>query len=154
MNNAVELVKRAAMEAFNAAMPSTFMFGTVIETSPLKIQVDQKTILTSPFLVLSSLVSDFTVDMTVDETTSSALDSVNLDHTHGLSGTTNPGGSDNHKHNLDVTTATAGATDLTHTHTVTGKKTFIVHLGLKKGEKVILIRQQGGQKFIVLDRAR
>ena len=29
---------------------------------------------------------------------------------------------------------------------------FKMHLGLKKGEKVILLRCDGGQKFIVLDR--
>lgn len=39
-----------------------------------------------------------------------------------------------------------------HTHNYLGTKAFKVLNGLKKGEKVILLRVQGGQKYIVLDR--
>ena len=37
-------------------------------------------------------------------------------------------------------------------HEYKGRKKITVHNGLKIGEGVLLIRQQGGQKFIVLDR--
>lgn len=37
-------------------------------------------------------------------------------------------------------------------HSVTGEQTITVHNGLKNGDKVILIKQKGGQKFIVLDK--
>lgn len=37
-------------------------------------------------------------------------------------------------------------------HSVKGEQTITVHNGLKNGDKVILIKQKGGQKFIVLDR--
>lgn len=39
-----------------------------------------------------------------------------------------------------------------HAHKLTGKKKLTVHNSLKKGESVIIARQQGGQKFIVIDR--
>ena len=39
-----------------------------------------------------------------------------------------------------------------HTHGYTGRKSFTVHNALTVGEKVILIRLQGGQKFLVIDR--
>lgn len=39
-----------------------------------------------------------------------------------------------------------------HRHTIKGKKQMTVYKGLKQGEKVILLRMQGGQKYIVLDR--
>lgn len=39
-----------------------------------------------------------------------------------------------------------------HNHDYTGVKTFKVLNGLKAGEKVMMIRMQGGQRFIVLDR--
>lgn len=39
-----------------------------------------------------------------------------------------------------------------HAHGYTGIKTFKVLNGLKKGERVILLRMQGGQDYIVLDR--
>lgn len=41
-----------------------------------------------------------------------------------------------------------------HTHAYTGRKTFKVKLALKTGEQVLLLRADGGQKFIVLDRVK
>lgn len=46
--------------------------------------------------------------------------------------------------------ATAGGDS--HSHPVSGEKEIKVLNHLKKGELVILIRQSGGQKFIVMDR--
>lgn len=40
----------------------------------------------------------------------------------------------------------------THTHEYKGKKKFTVHNALKLGDKVMLIKMQGGQKYIVLDK--
>lgn len=39
-----------------------------------------------------------------------------------------------------------------HTHNIVGTKNFLMHNALEKGDRVILIRQQEGQKFIVVDR--
>lgn len=39
-----------------------------------------------------------------------------------------------------------------HNHDYKGRKKIIVHNGLSVGESVILIRQAGGQEFIVLSR--
>lgn len=39
-----------------------------------------------------------------------------------------------------------------HRHEYKGKKIFTVHNGLVVGDEVILLRQQGGQKYIVADR--
>ena len=46
MPNPVEVVKRAAVEAVEAQKPVHLLFGQVISVSPLKIQVDQKSIYT------------------------------------------------------------------------------------------------------------
>ena len=40
-----------------------------------------------------------------------------------------------------------------HIHPVIGRKTIIIHNNLRVGEKVVLMREQGGQRFVVLDRA-
>lgn len=120
----VENIKRAAMEAVKASMPSGVYFGTVISASPLKISVEQKMTLTEKQLVLTTLVQDFSVNMTVNHTT---------ENRSGGSG---------------------DASFASHNHEYKGTKSFLVHLGLKAGEKVMLIREQGGQKFIVLDRIR
>ena len=39
-----------------------------------------------------------------------------------------------------------------HNHKIVGQKDVILNFGLKEGEKVILLRIQGGQSFLVLDR--
>ena len=39
-----------------------------------------------------------------------------------------------------------------HSHAITGMKTVVVHTQLKKGEQVLMLRMQGGQRFLVLDR--
>ena len=119
-----ELIKKAALGAMGAEVPTGICYGTVTSEFPLKITLEQKLTLTYKQLVLSSLVRDFDVDMTVDHTTEEKS-----------------GGS-------------SDASFAPHSHEYKGKKTFKVHLGLKKGEKVMLLRMQGGQKFIVLDRIR
>ncbi len=118
----VKAVKRAAIDAVMAQKPMAMCMGEVISTSPLKIRIDQKMILTTAQLMLTNAVRDHTVYMTVDHITDSSS-----------------GGS-------------GDASFASHTHTYKGKKKYTVHYGLSAGEKVILLRCDGGQKFIVLDR--
>lgn len=60
-------------------------------------------------------------------------------------------------YNLDMTvnhfTDEDLSTDPKHKHSYTGRKTFKVHNGLVAGDGVILLQMQGGQKYIVLDKA-
>ena len=67
--NAIDAVKKAAMEALESSKPVNILFGTVLSASPLKIQVDQKSIYTSKMLILTRNVTDFEVDMTVNHST-------------------------------------------------------------------------------------
>lgn len=115
MPNPVELVKQAAIEAVEQTKPGDLLFGTVESASPLVINVEQRMRLQEGCLVLSSLVQDFEVKMTVDH---------EVEEAEG------------------------------HIHTYIGKKSFTVHLALEAGEEVILLRKQGGQKYLVLDRIR
>lgn len=124
MPNAVEVVKKAAVEAVEADKPVNLLFGTVISASPLKIQVDQKSIYTEKMLILTRNVTDFNVDMTVNHQT---------EDTSGGSG---------------------DASFASHHHAYSGRKTFRVHNGLTVGEKVLLIRVQKGKKFVVIDRVK
>ena len=39
-----------------------------------------------------------------------------------------------------------------HNHTMTGKKKMLIHNSLVVGDELVLLRQQGGQKYIVIDR--
>lgn len=126
-------VKKAAMDAYEASGPAGLYFGTVSKTSPLEIFVDQSMVLEEDVLILSSLVQDITIEATMDHTTGS------YSHTHTISDTYSGGGS--------------ASTD-NHSHSYSGRKSFTLHFGLSVGEKVILLRMQGGQRYLVLDRIR
>jgi len=126
--NPVEVVKKAAVDAVNAEKPVNLLFGQVISASPLKIQVDQKSIYTEKMLVLTRNVTDFEVDMTVSHWTE-----YETEHQH------------------PVTTG-GTATPVSHRHKYKGKKKFKVHNALVTGDWVLLARIQKGKKFVVVDR--
>lgn len=117
VNNMIEIIKKAAMDAIEANKPTNVLFGTVISISPLQISIDQKIILEDSKLLLTNAVKDHTVEMTVDHLTENT---------------------------------TVG--NSSHNHAYKGKKQFTIHNGLVVGEKVLLLRMQGGQKFVVWDR--
>jgi hypothetical protein len=128
----VEAVKKAAMQAVEASKPSGVYFGTVISASPLKINVEQKMILGSKQLILTRNVTDYAVEMTVDHYTQNETE---------------------HAHAVHDTYTNGGSSDPTiHLHAYKGTKVFTVHNGLVNGEKVILLRVPGGQKYVVWDR--
>lgn len=104
MANAVELVKRAAVEAVEAGKPMQVQFGRVVSARPLKIQGDQKAVYTEKMLILPRGLTD---------------------------------------HPLTVTEEDA-VPPRTRRVTVQG--------ALCEGERVILLRAQGGKRFLVLDR--
>lgn len=138
-NELVETLKRAAVEAMEAKKPVNVYFGEVVSAAPLKINVEQKMVLGEKQLILSRNVTDFTTTVTIDCKTASSLST----HAHTVNGVDGSGDS------IDLVT---GGSSLIHTHMIAGRKTVTVHNGLVVGDEVILIRQQEGQKFIVLDR--
>ena len=131
MNALVRAVKKAAVEAVRAENPMGVCHGTVTGLSPLEITTDQKLILGEKQLILTNAVRAYTVEMTVDHVTEV------ISHGHSVTDTYTGGGT---------------AQPVDHSHPYKGRKSFRVHLGLKMGEKVILVRCDGGQQFVVLDR--
>ena len=57
-----------------------------------------------------------------------------------------------HTHNTPAGITDSGNLDTTHKHRYKGRKKILVYNGLKTGEKVLLVRFVGGQRFVVLDR--
>ena len=140
MSDLIESIKKASLAAVEASKPSAVMFGKVIEASPLKIMVEQKLPLDESFLILTKAVTDHYVDITVNHYTANDK-FLNTAHHH------------NHPSSPPNTPTTGDiGFDPTHKHKYSGKKKIMVHNGLKKDEAVVLIRIQGGQKYIVLDR--
>lgn len=144
-NELTKAMKRAALEVMEASKPVNVYFGEVVSASPLKINVEQKMILGKTQLILSRNVTDFKTKVTVNWGSESAL----TIHKHSLSENTGSGGEDSHTHPLSGSTEDM---NLKHTHGITGKKEITIHNALAVGDEVILIRQQEGQKYIVIDR--
>ena len=150
MSDLVDSMKTAALEAVNESDPTCIMYGMVISTSPLRIQVNQKLILEEECLKLTRNVTDFYTSVTVDWESENKLGS----HSHGKGSLTvevSAGGNPSHSHVATVDGSTGGQ-NLSHNHAIKGKKTIYVHNALQEGEEVILIRQAGGQEYIVFDR--
>lgn len=133
MPNAVDAVKRAALEAVEAGNPVAFVFGQVISAKPLKIQVDQKTTYTDKMLILTRNVTNFELDANISTVTET------ISHSHPVKDTYTGGGT---------------AEAISHSHPITGKKKLKIQNALVVGDFVLLARMQGGKQFIVLDRIK
>lgn len=135
----VKAMKRAALEAVEASKPVNVYFGQVVSASPLQINVEQKMILGKAQLILSRNVTDFKTMVTVQWET----EKEEKTHTHKVEGSDGEGDS------INITSKTQSAK---HTHDIVGKKEITIHNALEVGDEVILIRQQEGQKYVVIDR--
>lgn len=154
----MEIIKKASLDAVENSSPTNILFGNVINIDPLEIQVEQKLILTKEFLVLTKNVIDYETQVSMYWNT----ENTNLDaiHSHEVSGniqvnsTIEP--NDNKQEITNTVNSNMRVEDATinfqHSHTITGIKTIKIYNGLKQGDKVILIQQRGGQKFVVLDK--
>lgn len=125
-NELVETLKKAAVEAVEAKKPVNVYFGEVVSAAPLKINVEQKMVLGEKQLILSRNVTNFKTSIT-------------------------GGNIKNYYYTGSTTDSGTAPVSPSHVHAV-GKIEITVHNGLVVGDEVILIRQQEGQKFIVLDR--
>lgn len=129
MPDAVELmktIKRAALDAVKASKPVEVCFGKVTSASPLKILVEQKMTLGEAQLVLCRNVTDYKVYIT-------------------------GGNIQNFYYAGTPPDAEIFPVSPSHVHAV-GRMQITVHNGLAVGDEVILLRQQGGQKYMVVDR--
>lgn len=154
----VKSFKQAALDAVDSTKPVNVFFGEVTNISPLEINVEQKMTLGENQLILSRNVTDFETEINIDGETEVA--SVNMTHSHSS--------------NIDVSVVSEvlpeeleitinntvessvkigdAVVNSSHSHNLSGRKKITVHNSLVAGDKVILIRQQEGQKFIVIDR--
>nr|DAY56685.1 MAG TPA: Protein of unknown function (DUF2577) [Caudoviricetes sp.] len=157
-----EVIKKMAVGANDANAPTSVLFGTVTSVEPLEITVDQKLKLIKEFLVLTKNVKDYTVDVTMDwNTENTSLDanhshSTEVDSNISVSSDISPN-DNNQKITNDVTGEVSVSVkqkdiDLTHKHSIKGTKSITVHNALKINDNVILIQQQGGNNFVVLDK--
>ena len=99
-NSLLKTIKTAAIEAIETTKPTSVIFGKVISVSPIKISLEQKLTIESPFVILPKELTDYNIKIQIDGEI----------------------------------------------------KNIKIFNALKIDDKVILLKVQGGQKYIVLDK--
>ncbi len=123
-------IKQAAAGMLNDADLSDVCFGTVTSSSPLQVKVEQKFTIGAANLIVPQHLTSYTVQVTIDWETNQDT------YTH--------------KHNVEGT----DSSDDTRTYKlgISGTKTMTINNALKSGDSVILVKQLGGQKYLIIDR--
>ncbi len=122
------LIKILSLDAVEQGKPMNVLFGTVEKTEPLEIRIDQKQLIKSGYLILTNAVRDYKTKFT--------FDNPNIKQVYTTW--------DMNESSESTENKIAFKEKIQHEVTI--------YNGLNKGDKVLLLRVQGGQKFIVLDR--
>jgi len=141
----MRIIKKCALQAMLASDPMNVLFGEVIGVKPLQIDVEQKMKLGEMQLVLLRNVTDYETEVSIDTQTEEALKT----HSHNLLLEMEQAGEPLHMHEI---TYHVDPADISHFHKIKKRMKITVHNGLAVGDRVILLRSQGGQKFLVVDR--
>lgn len=121
-NKLYELIKQIVLSVIGSYTPSDVEIGEVISDSPLVIELESKIQITGDNIVLTKNTTDWTMEMTVDHLTE------------------NRSGGGGY------------AEYASHNHEYKGRKKYLVHNRLLTGDKVTLLKESGGQRYVALDR--
>ena len=124
----VEIIKRASLDAVENSKPCDLRFGTVISTSPLKVQVTNQFTIPESILIVPMHLTDYETELSFDD---SSVRQKYEDWTVDESELINTG-------------------KIAFTAKIKHKIT--VYNALKVGDKVALLRKVGGQFYYILDR--
>lgn len=124
----IDALHQVVQESYKALSPADMAMGTVVKTSPLEIRVNSAMApLRAPVLVLTAAVVEKKLPV--------------LAHSHATEdGATGSA--------LDGIACMENGKPLP-----AGNGYIILNRGLQAGDKVVLLKVQGGQKYIVLSRA-
>lgn len=148
----VDMMKEAARMTMDESAPFSFAIGKVLTPAidgttvdGMQVQVDDHLKLSSKQLILTNAVRDYYVKLTtVGETLGEQDGKEHVTEEKGRLSTATPSG----------TAGLPGDDDAYdyHAHDYKGDKWWKVNLALQAGESVLMLRTDGGQKYIVLDR--
>lgn len=128
----IDVIKEVIEKLLERKKMTKLEFGIVESVKPLTVRIDAKKLLQEEDLILSHLVKDYYVDITVQHSTDSIYGSWDTSHSHPDAG--------------------SNTIPVDHEHEYKGRKKILIHNGLLKGEKVVMVRQEGGQLYYILDR--
>lgn len=140
----IRIIKQASLDAFNNSKPSDLRFGTVASVAPLSVRVTNEFIIPESMLIVPEHLTDREVEVT--------LEREYLWETHIKQGIS--GGYDDIKilDNYSENEDDYERDVINHNHEIFGTRKIKIHNGLKSGDKVALLRKQGGQSYFILDR--
>ena len=118
----VNIIKEIASTVIQNGEPMEVIVGEVVSASPLEIKIDPKLTIPEENIVLTKNTSEWTMEMSVDHVTE------------------NRSGGGGY------------AEFASHDHEYKGRKKYLIHNQLVVGDKVIMLKETGGQRYIALDR--
>jgi hypothetical protein len=118
----VNIIKEIASTVIQNGEPMEVIVGEVVSASPLEIKIDPKLTIPEENIVLTKNTSEWTMEMSVDHVTE------------------NRSGGGGY------------AEFASHNHEYKGRKKYLIHNQLVVGDKVIMLKETGGQRYIALDR--
>lgn len=141
----IETIKMAALDAIENSKPCDLRFGTVSSISPLKVKVSNDFIIPESLLVVPQHLTDYSMITNVGGTTSGGSSG-------GSSVTMNVEGE-----TLIIKTNVAVVDEIEPDVTTeeveeVDERTLTVYNSLEVGDNVILLRNQGGSSYLILDR--
>ena len=119
----IDIIKRSALEAVESTKPSDLRYGTVVSVSPLKVRVTAQFTIPESMLIVPESLTDHDVKVSA------------LWETKNKAGGIGEESFASHNHDIQL-----------------AQQTLTIHNALKVGDKVALLRQAGGQHFLILDR--
>lgn len=135
----IEIIKMAAMDVIENSNPCDLRFGTVSSISPLKVKVTNDFIIPEQLLVVPEHLTNHDLYTNVGGSNESGTGSINM----SVQGET-----------LFITTGGTEVVDDESTEIIepVDNRTLTIYNSLEVGDKVILLRNQGGSSYVILDR--
>lgn len=121
-NRIHSMIKEIAVTAVENTKPLTMLIGVVTSDAPLAIMLDSQLVIPESRIMLTKNTCEWTMEMSVDHVTENRA-----------------GGG-------------GQAEYASHNHEYKGRKKYLVHNQLKKGDLVWLLQETGGQRYIAIDR--
>lgn len=118
----VNTIKEIASTVISNGEPMEVVVGEVVSVSPLAIKIDPKLTVPEENIILTKNTSEWTMEMSVDHVTENRAGGGGM------------------------------AEYASHNHDYVGRKKYLVHNQLVMGDKVIMLKETGGQRYIALDR--
>ena len=128
-----DIIENIVQSVIDRVQPARIVYGTVIAVSPVEVRINERLIISGDALIIPRELQAGAVFHT---------------HTHKVQE------HDTEEYKQEFVTQASGKVVIDHIHHVLEQETTPeeTRIGLRVGETVILLRNQGGQEYLVLGR--